>query len=78
LLLANLEGSPREVTCRLRPERLPHPLAHPAAAMRLSATAAAAGSQEPPDAATLDIRQLIGEGLKITIPGDDAILIQVR
>jgi hypothetical protein len=78
LLLANLEGSPREVTCVLHPEKLPYPLAHPVAAVRLPASAAPSGNRDQPDASSLDVRQLIGEGLRITIPGDDAILIQVR
>lgn len=78
LVLANLDSSPRDVTCVLHPEKLPHPLAHPATAVRLPAPAAPSGSRDRPDASSLDVRQLIGEGLKITIPGDDAILIQVR
>jgi hypothetical protein len=78
LLLANLDPSPHEVTCVLHPEKLPHPLAKPTRATRLAETAASAGSRAPGDASSLDVRQLIGEGLKLTIPGDDAILIQVR
>ena len=62
LLLANLDQSPREVTCVLHPEKLPHPLAQPATAIRLPATAAPSGSQDQPDASRLDVRQLIGEG----------------
>ncbi len=60
------------------PKKLPHPLANPASATRLAATAASAGSRVPRDASSLNVRQLVGEGLKITIPGDDAILIQIR
>ena len=78
LLLANLDQSPREVTCVLHPDKLPHPLAQPATAIRLPAPAAPSGNPDQRDAASLDVRQLIGEGVKITIPGDDAILIQVR
>lgn len=67
LLVANLDPEPREVTCVLHPERLPHPLANPTSATRLAATAS-----------SLDVRQLVGEGLKMVLPGDDVVLIQVR
>ena len=78
LLLANLDQNPREVTCVLHPEQLPYPLAHPVTASQLPATAAPSGTRDQRDASSLDVRQLIGEGLKIAIPGDDAILIQIR
>ena len=78
LLLANLDAEPREVTCVLHPQNLPHPLANPTGATRLAATAAGSGSRVPNDSSSLNVRQLVGEGLKIAIPGDDAILIQVR
>lgn len=78
LLLANLDAEPREVTCVLHPEKLPHPLANPTVATRLAATAAQAGNQSRGDVSNVDVRELIGAGLKITIPGDDAVLIQVR
>ena len=78
VLLANLEADSREVTCVLHPEMLPHPLASPTSATRLAATAARADSLVPSDAASLNVHQLVGEGLQITIPGDDAILIQIR
>jgi len=78
LLLANLDAEPREVTCVLHPQNLPHPLTNPTSATRLAATAEWSGSRAPSDALSLNVRQLIGEGLKIVISGDDAILIQVR
>jgi len=78
LLLANLDQTPREVTCVLHPEKLPHPLPQPATALRLPAPPASAGKPDQGDADALDVRRLIGEGVKITIPGDDAILIHVR
>ena len=68
LLLVNLDQKPRDVTCVLHPERLPHPFANPVAANRLAAGAVVG----------LDVRQLLGDGLKIELAGDDAILIQVR
>jgi len=75
LLLANLDPDPREVTCLLHPDKLPHPLALPVAAAGVAAgKAGAAGARE---ASSLDARLLTGEGLKIVIPGDDALLIRV-
>lgn len=68
LLLANLGQSPREVTCVLHPGKLPCPLAHPVGASRLTAGATV----------SLDVRRLVGEGVKIELGGDGAILIQVR
>jgi hypothetical protein len=78
LLLANLDQTPREVTCVLHPEKLPHPLAKPVAATRLTVIAAPPGSQKESAQSSLDVRRLVGDGLKIVLPGDDAILIQVR
>jgi hypothetical protein len=78
LLLANLDQSSKEVTCVLHPEKLPHPLARPVAATKFAAGSAPANSPDQGAAAKLDVRKLAGEGLKIILPGDDAILIQVR
>jgi hypothetical protein len=78
LLLANLDQSPREVNCVLHPEKLPCPLAKPAAAMRLASGAAGTGSSAQQATVSLDVGQLVGEGLKIEIPGDGAVLVQVR
>ncbi len=78
LLLANLDQGSREVVCVLHPEKLPYPLAHPSSAARLTAAAAPSVNRDQSGASSLDIRQLIGAGLKVTIPGDDAILIRVR
>ena len=78
LLLANLDPIPREVTCVLHPEKLPHPLAHPRTVTRLAASAAASGSRDEGNASSLDAGQLIGKGLQIAIAGDDAVLLQVR
>jgi hypothetical protein len=78
LLLANLDAEAHEVTCKLRPEKLPHPLASPTSATRLAAGDAATGASDKPEASRLDVRRLIGEGLKIAIPGDGAMMIRVR
>lgn len=72
VLLANLQGEAREVTCTLDPQKLPHPLARPTAATRL---ASAGGEQEE---AELDVGKLLSEGIKIQLPADGAVLVRVR
>jgi hypothetical protein len=78
LLLANLDPSPHEVTCVLHPDRLPYPLARPVAATRVVTSAAPVGGRAQQDAAGLNASQLVGEGIKLTIPGDGAVLMYVR
>lgn len=76
LLLANLDQNPHEVTCVLHPERLPHPLARTVTATQLAA--AASSAEKPPEAVNLDGAKLVGEGVRITIPGDGVLLVHVR
>ncbi len=76
LLLANLDAEAKEVSCLLRPEKLPHPLAHPGTAVRLVASTKAEG--QGGGAEKFEISLLLKEGLKLTIPGDGAILLQVK
>lgn len=78
LFLANLEPAPREVTCLLRPEALPYPLPPLSAATQLGGGAPAVAGPDVKAASSLDIRQLTSQGLKLTLPGDGAILIHVR
>jgi hypothetical protein len=78
VLLANLEQEAKEVTCVLHPEKLPHPLARPVAATRLVAGSGPAKSPNQQSASELDISQLVGNGLKLTLAGDDAIVIRIR
>ena len=59
LLLANLDQSPREVTCVLHPEKLPHPLAqpasrHPAACARRSVRPSGPAGRLPPGRSPVD------------------------
>jgi hypothetical protein len=79
LLLANLDQAPRTVTCVLRPDRLPHPLDRVTVARKL--VVGAAGEDKKSDqqtAVNLDQERLTGEGIKIEIPADDAVFVQVR
>jgi hypothetical protein len=78
LLLANLEQSPSEVTCVLHPEKLPHPLTGAITAAKLNTNAAPSDNSTPQEALNLNGGQLVGEGVKIVIPGDDAILVHVK
>jgi Domain of unknown function (DUF6259) len=78
LLLANLDKSPREVTCRLRPEKLPYPLKTPAGAEIVTDSSAPKTGSEIRAAKALDAAALIGAGVKVTIPGDGAVLVRVR
>jgi len=78
LLLANLDRAPREVTCRLRPENLPFPLSRPAEAAIVAISPAQTGTADKPPDPALDAGALAGSGIKITIPGDGAVVIRVR
>jgi hypothetical protein len=78
ILLANLDASRKEVTCKLRPERLPVPLARPTVATQWTLGATSANSSENGAASNLDVRQLVGAGLKIDVPSDGAMLIQLH
>lgn len=72
VLLANLDAEAKQVACVLHPEKLPHPLANVTAAIRLAPGA-------PADAnANWDVRQWMSEGIKISMPGDEAMVIRVR
>jgi hypothetical protein len=77
LLLANLDQGSREVSCVLHPDRLPSPLSQPTLARLTTESTGAAGL---PAAAPVELKvqDLIGPGVKVHIPGDHAVLIQVR
>ena len=78
VLLANLGEASREVACTLHPEHLPHPLSDPTTAAVVAARSGSGAGPEAGSAANLDMRPLLGAGLRITIPGDGALLIRVR
>ncbi len=77
LFLANLDQSPRQVTCTLHPAELPHPLAHLSTAAVVATSAAGSGNPDQANTQELDADRLIGKGLDIEIPGDGAIVIRV-
>lgn len=69
VLLANLDEDSKRVTCVLHPEKLPHPLSRVTAATRLLPTG---------ERSILDVRSWLENGMEITLPGSDAIIVQVR
>lgn len=76
ILLANLSETADEVRCVLRPERLPYPLTSPRSATLFSP---AGGSVIPPETGSaLDTSLFTRDGVKVSIPGDTAVLIKVR
>jgi hypothetical protein len=78
LLLANLDQAPREVTCRLRPENLPYPQKTLAKAEVVIESSTLGRQPEKTPVKALDAAALTGSGVKVTIPGDGAVLIRVR
>ena len=69
MLLANLDEEEKQVSCMMHPEKLPHPLTRVTAATKLTPAG---------DRLNLDVRQWMGDGIKITLPGDDAMVIRVQ
>lgn len=76
LLLANLDQAAHEVKCAVNPAKLPCPLDRSLTVAKLVANIGA--SEKPDTSAALDVRQLVGDGLPLTIPGDGALMIQIR
>ncbi len=77
LLLANLDQTAKEVTAVFHPEKLPHPLARVSAATRMAPNVPPANHPNQ-RSLELDAVQFVGPGIKIPVPGDDAVLIRVR
>jgi hypothetical protein len=78
LLLANLDKAPHEVVCTLASDKLPYPLARPVSAAIFVGASPSAGYPARESAMSLDVRRMVKEGIKITIPGDDAVLVRIR
>lgn len=76
ILLANLSETANEVRCVLRPERLPYPLVSPRSASLFSRGGASVMGSET--GSPLDTHLLTGDGVKVSIPGDTAVLVRVR
>lgn len=68
LVLANLGEAADEVQCQVYPGKLPHPLSTPR-----GATLIRSGAES-----TLDVQALVQGGLKISVPGDSAVLVRIQ
>ena len=75
-MLGNLSKDAQAVRCTVDSEKLPYPLKNPASVKLLSR--ATGGQTEPAAAADLDVRQLFGPGLQLTLPADDTLLLHIR
>ncbi len=78
LVLGSLEASARDVRCVLRPDKLPYPLTSVTSATLLSSNEPDHSSGGKAVPVTLDVQQLTGQGLTVTIPPDTAVLLRVR
>jgi len=78
LFLVNLDADTKEVTCKLDPARLPCPLTRAVSAVPLTPAAAGTAAEAGKADDELDVQQLTGAGLRLAIPGDDAIVIRVK
>jgi hypothetical protein len=77
ILLANLDSRRRTVTCALRPDKLPVPLAevHSATCVTFAGSAGAlTGNTE----VALDVRRIVGDGVEVELPGDDVVLLHIK
>jgi hypothetical protein len=72
LLLANLEGAPRDVECAVRPEKLPFPLPS------ISAADLIRGGDRGDAATAVEVSRLVGDGVKIALPADGVVLLHIR
>lgn len=77
VLVGNLDKQTREVTCVLDPRKLPHPLSETQAAIQYAVAKDSAKGEEL-TLTPLEAAKVVGEGAKITIPGDSVVLVQVK
>lgn len=73
LVLANLDEKEEEARCVVRPADLPHPIVTPRTATLIRAAASAGAGAE----SALDVKALTTDGVKISIPGDTAVLVRI-
>jgi hypothetical protein len=72
ILLANLDQEPQQIRCRIQPGRLAYPLGNLG-----SASVLGGDGDSQPAPRTLDVRQLISEGVPISVPATSAVLLKV-
>jgi len=78
LVLGNLEESAREVQCLLRPDKLPYPLPSIISAALFSLGSIPTNGSDQVAPLPLDVRQLTGKGVSLTLPPNTAVLLRVR
>jgi len=78
IVLGNLQKDPQEVRCTVRPDRLPYPLSSPVAATVSGGVAGTVKDAESASKLNLSVGQLIGDGVKVTLPADGAVLLHIR
>jgi hypothetical protein len=77
LVVGNLEEITREVSCTLKPEKLPYPLSSIAAATLVPCDNTSTNSNNKVVSVPLDAHQLTGGGLTLQIPPGNAVLLHV-
>lgn len=78
ILLGNLESKPQEVRCVVQPNKLPYPLASPAAATVSGGETGPSEDAEQAGRRNLNVGRLVGEGVNVTVPADSAVLLHIR
>jgi hypothetical protein len=77
LVVGNLHDSVQEIRCLLHPDKLPYPLSSVTTAALLPFHNSINGSDKTAPL-PLDIQQLVGSGVTLTIPPEGAVLVHVR
>ncbi|MDD4871497.1 MAG: DUF6259 domain-containing protein [Kiritimatiellae bacterium] len=78
ILLGNLTKDPHEFRCIVQPKKLPYPLASPVSAAVFSQVNGTDKDSKQANKSELNVSQLTGEGVKVTIPADSAVLLHIR
>ncbi len=76
VLLGNMEKNPQAVRCIVHPGKLPYPLTSPVAAtVTSSGTGPNVRTTEP---LRLEARQLMGPGIQVLVPADNAVVLHIQ
>jgi hypothetical protein len=78
VILANLDEKPQEVGCIVRPSELPYPLTSINAAKLINPVPANEASLNTDRSADVDVGRLTSDGIRVNLPGDRAVLLQIR
>jgi hypothetical protein len=78
VVLANLDVSPQAVRCVVHPAKVPHPMPSPTTATIVSTETKSMDTPGAKAPRALDVRQLIRDGVMISIPADSTVLVELR